>query len=67
MGNTLPNPVLGAITPNVPYVLTDQVTSAKPNQKSDKTMATFVNHSNKIAFYAVIAAAVFYFAKRLRG
>ena len=67
MGNTLPNPVLGAITPNVPYVLTDQVTNAKPKQQSDKTMAMFANHDNKIAFYAVIAVAVFYFAKRLRG
>jgi hypothetical protein len=67
MGNSLPTPVLGAITPNVPYVLTDQVANSPPKQQHERAVTMMANIDEKTVYYAVVIAAVIYFGKRLRG
>ena len=64
MGNTLRTPTLGAITPKIPFVLTEQMT--RPKAKANKKLAaTFTDdHESKSAYYLILIASVLYFMKR---
>ena len=65
MGNVLRSPTLGAITPNFPHVMTDQLVGKPSKPKASKLAAvTMTSESNEnIAYYAVIVAAAVYFLK----
>lgn len=65
MGNVLKSPTLGAVTPNFPHVLTDQIVN-KPSKPSPAKQAatTITEDSNKYLYYGVIVAALIYFLKR---
>lgn len=65
MGNVLRKPTLGAITPNFPHVLTDQLVNKPPKLGANKQATTLTNESDSnILYYIVIAAAALYFLKR---
>lgn len=65
MGNSLNRPTLGAVTPNFPHVLTDQVVNKPLKPKPNRITATTVtDETNNTLYYAVIVLAVIYFWKR---
>jgi hypothetical protein len=65
MGNVLRRPTLGAITPNFPHVLTDQLVNKPPRLGANKQATTITSDSDdNVLYYIVIAVAALYFLKR---
>lgn len=65
MGNVLKTPTLGAVTPNFPHVLTDQIVDKPSKPKPNKQAATTITEDNsKFIYYGIIAVALIYFLKR---
>ena len=65
MGNVLRRPTLGAITPNFPHVLTDQIVNKPPKAGANKQATTTITRNgSNLPYYAVIACSVLYFLNR---